>query len=315
MRKCFFISAAGIILCVILYFYYKTIKGDYIENFLKVDERWRALGYYNMPYDDYVLYYNLELPQTFEEIREKLMDNFSCSNYDNYVNHHMKDFLSKEYQRFIYYIPLYNPENFKIEGYILLSAGIDGKINNRYSWRDTLFINDFQEINDFCINDIKNRLKLYDTNKLSGKLGSDKKNGRKIYFNIFNYFFGKKDIFISYRNIIDEYKRYVRCTYSMSQLIEEFEVLIDRWGEQFKNIGMLKICSYKGIMDVDTIIDNNRYIFFRHDDYLIRNRLYDCREIKLSDTLIFVGTRSNVDLENKIIDFVNCIQIEEEIVR
>jgi len=300
MKK-YILITAGILVSVLLCYFYSAIKKKYIENFLELYERsWVVGALYDTPYVDYSFNNNLELPETFEDIRKELKKDFDDNlddvqyGYDDYINDYVRDFLSKEAPGFIHYIPLYNPDNLKRENFVLLSAGIDGKINNRYDWRDTLFLNDFQD-----------KLKLYDRNKLIS-IFDDVTAEKKVYFNIFYYFFGKKDILIVSGDIIDTYKLQMRgFTYTLDKLIEEID----------KRPCFRRIYRYMGVYPIDTLIGSERYIFFQHDDFLIRNKLYGGRDVILSDTMFFVGTPNGFDKENRIIDLRNCIQVDKEINR
>jgi len=320
MKKKYFITA-GIIVCIVLY--YMTIRKNYTENFLEVEDRWMGITGYYYFYDTYAYYNNLELPQTLEPIMEeqkKFADYIKDPEHINYIiYYYFKDFLSREKPGLIHYIPLYNSHNMKREGYILLSAGIDGKINNRYDWSDTLFISDFKNEED-----IQKKLKLYEKSNLyTDNLDDiaeyieysdtglsfydpDNKYRKKILFNIFNYFFGKKDILIASKNYVENYKNKGKShVYNLDELIKDIEYKPNPLRDNY-------FYRYKGAFQKDTFIDNDRYVFFRHNEYLIRNKLHNGSDLILYDTITFVGITNDFDKENKIIDFKNCIQVFEE---
>jgi len=294
------LSSSVLLVCLLLYIYYKTIKDTYVQNFNELAESW---GSHCMPYIDYIFF---EYPQTFEEIRLSLENDFDYSYYQYYIYKYVRDYLSKETHGFFHYIPLYNHENMKREGLILLSAGIDGKINNRYDWSDTLYIRDFQNIDD-----IQKKIKLYDFDKLTSFDTVIWK--RKVYFNIFKYFFGRKDILIDKRNLIFDYKFQVKETYELEELMKNIEKL-QNFTDKGENLEYRKIFGYKGTFSKDTIIGDDRYVYFQHNDFIFRNKLYEgTKDIIPSDTIILVGTLISFDQEEKIFDFIYCIQVEEEI--
>jgi hypothetical protein len=310
MKKYILISA-GIILSLLLFSYYGKIRLNYTNNFLEIYKARDVLNY-ERPYSHYIMDFYFEYPQTYQELLQAAYEESirynNFSDYGLYENKYFKDLLSRETPGFLQYIPLYNRDNMKREGFMVLSAGIDGKINNKYEWNDTLFVDDFLFSSDFNyfgnfgLIDKKNMLKLYPPKNLATI--DIQKEKPKVYFNIFNYFFGNKDILVGHGNLICDYLSRLSNIYNLGEMLEE---------SSYYFTGSRTIWGYKGNFAVDTIIENERYIFFRYEDYLIRNKLYDGRDLFLSDTIKFIGTVSNFDSVNKIIDFVNCIQIDKEI--
>jgi len=286
MKNKFFYPILCVLLGLAFFIYCQTIKENYIANLKKLDES-RFLHRFAFPFRDYIIDNEKnEYPETIEEALALLTDHYETD---------LKDYLSKKSKGKICYIPLYNPDNLRREAYIVLSAGFDGKINNRFDWNDTLFITDFQD-----------RLKLYNPHDFY-KLGGCIPLNKDIDFNIFSCFFGRKDYLIEYVNMFDFYKFIVDYTYSTEKLIDYFE----------KSPPSYKVVlAYKGVMSSDTIIANNRYILFRHEGYLIKNKLLH-NEINIvpTDTTILIGTFKKFFNQSKTIEFVNCFQIDEEINR
>ena len=282
----------SIILCVLsglsFFIYFQIVKETYLANYNKLfrNRFLTPIEYYFFQYKQH------EYPETIEKVMKFMSDYDSCIDYDKYEYTYFRDYLSKKSKGTIHYIPLYNQNNFKREAYIILSAGFDGKINNHYDWRDTIFINDFQD-----------KIKMYNQNNFK-KFGTHNKLFNKIDFNILYYFFGRKDYLVEYVNFIDYCKDAARVyqTLNLEKLIKGVE----------SDYTDYNIISYKGVVLTDTLISNERYIIFRHQDYLIRNKLFDnTKEVFSGDTLIFIGSFDNFDKENMIIDFIYCIQVED----
>jgi hypothetical protein len=133
---------------------------------------------------------------------DSLSYGFSDSSWNKVKNIVYKDYLAKKDTLLVYY-PLYN-KNFKKDAFIIVSGGIDGKIDNFFYPQDTVFKDDFF-----------NRFDFY--NFTEEKLLQNYFEADTVYnkFNLFKYFFGKKDYLIYY----------VDCTesiYTKSKSIKEF---------------------------------------------------------------------------------------------
>lgn len=104
---------------------------------------------------------------------------------DDYRDSPYRFFVDPFTRKSYYYIPLMNSKTQKAEGYFLLSAGIDSKINNSH---------------------YDSQLKLYDS----------------VYFDYFDLYFGKKDILVSKESIEDWIKASGR-EFSLKDLIERYD--------------------------------------------------------------------------------------------
>ena len=91
------------------------------------------------------------------------------------------------------YLPIYNSKTNRRDGYIVLSAGIDGNIDTPYGEKDTLYDNSFLD-----------KLRLYNPDNFYKN--NDVIKPFKINFNIYSRFFGKKDFLIQYINCAEETK-------------------------------------------------------------------------------------------------------------
>ena len=96
---------------------------------------------------------------------------------------HFRDNLSRKH-RWVLYVPLYSEESDSIESYILVSAGIDGKLDNVLPDSVKLHRSDW-----------KQKLKLYNTNEFQD-LSVNRPLLHESVFNLRDYWFGKKDLLI-----------------------------------------------------------------------------------------------------------------------
>jgi hypothetical protein len=284
MKK-YYIFIVIVVLILSIFFIYKDLKNDYIKKFKKLDSHRIRLLYQ----DPYINYFesNFECPH---EIQEAIMLKPNNPDYNNYINRHFKDFLSRKHNYLIHYIPLFNPSNLKREGYVILSSGIDGEINN--DGEDTLYITNFKE-----------KLKLYNPESFY-KIGDTIKPKSKVDFNIIDYFFGNKDYLIEYINCIDVYKQQARKELSLEDLIKKIE------NQRIKG----RIIGIKETNPIDTIIDNTTYVYFTFNDYLIKNQIYNgyYKGVNSEDTLFLTGTLQDFDEEKQVISFKNSIQLNKE---
>ena len=217
--------------------------------------------------DEYLEFYR-ELPN-YEEIKYFLKDPFS-QNDSNYL-----------------YIPLYSKYNGLIEGYMLISAGIDGEINN--SINDTIFIQDNSD------------LKFYNSVQDS-TLPDFQEIDRSFHF--WKYLFGNKDLLV-YQ--IDGISNFIRIaeSHSYSQL------------KLRRNIDNKKLppditfyCTIIGVVkevnDIFIIIGNEK------NNVNMYCNMYKGRNfsIKQGDSVKILGQFINdFESENNIIHLSNCIQI------
>ncbi|MBN2260675.1 MAG: hypothetical protein JW702_09020 [Clostridiales bacterium] len=122
-----------------------------------------------------------KLPDSYDDFSGGLVD----STWNKIKHHVTKDYLSKKDTSFIYY-PLYN-RNHKKDAYIIVSAGIDGRINNDFNPDDTVYKDNFYKKYSFY-------------NFTEDKLIQNRFDADTIYnkFHLINFLFGKKDYLIYY---------------------------------------------------------------------------------------------------------------------
>jgi hypothetical protein len=261
----------------IAFFYYSRLKSNYIASFQQMQEdivlslkiEKHLINYF----EDY-----WEFPPTFDSIVTQY-----DSLYHNYIHDELIDPLSKSSDP-IYYIPLYNRKNHIREACLLLSVGIDGKIDNVIKASDTIYIDEFS-----------NKINLYNTYIDSSNVYNY---DSTIVFNLFDYFFGNKDYLYKYLNGIYDFKQAAIGPYSLSKL-EEL-LLQQNYQEVFLYSGEVLNVSNTG---------NEKIIYFKTDNYLIKNIIYKGEDMKTSigGEVSLIGIFDTIDQKGKTIVFRNCI--------
>ena len=171
MKKKYIVSFFLVLLfCLILYDYFHTKKNFYkkMEGIsLEIDKGIFLRSLLTEYYFEYG-----QFPGSIADLDSLYFS--SGSENENYTiarHNYLIDPFSKSNDYF-FYKPIYDKNTKLREGYIILSRGPDGKINN--SFKDTLFLDDSIHVKDY--------------------LGSKHKN---IKFNYLNKYFGKKDFYLN----------------------------------------------------------------------------------------------------------------------
>ncbi len=212
-------------------------------------------------------------------------------NFSNKVNNPLYKFTDpfSKHSKNLLYIPLYNKNNNLYEGYMLLSAGIDGKINATVE--DTVFMDDIK------------RFKLYNPNQIKWNETQD------IYefaddFSLYNYFCGKKDLLIGYK---DGVKSFILNATSMG-IYSPSEVYL-KYSKLLENNVVLN-CAIKA-----RIVENNeKYIILSDDEFNVHCNMYVGRphiDLKKDSTIIIVGKcNKKIETDTNIIYMDKCIVVE-----
>ena len=261
-----------------LFFYIS--KQNYQEKLEKLNHCVSVFNCYTAIYDDYFSE-NFCYPKNMDEVE----------NFSNKVNNPLYKFTDpfSKHSKNLLYIPLYNKNNNLCEGYMLLSAGIDGKINATVE--DTVFMDDIK------------RFKLYNPNQIKWNETQD------IYefaddFSLYNYFCGKKDLLIGYK---DGVKSFILNATSMG-IYSPSEVYL-KYSKLLENNVVLN-CAIKA-----RIVENNeKYIILSDDEFNVHCSMYVGRphiDLKKDSTIIIVGKcNKKIETDTNIIYMDKCIVVE-----
>jgi hypothetical protein len=205
--------------------YYIYNKG-WRQNYITYSKNLYVIGYG-------IIGYNYD--SIFIIAKQKPFDRFidSLKNINLYIRYEEERKLYKEYQTYHYWIINKIEEREKywdtINAQWIYTKGVYGPLSYERNKKKR------RELN------IPDSLRLRNTEKIR-------------YKNIFHYLFGRKDYMVAAgKSPINYCKSQVRETYSLDELIKNFE--------QFLAYSR-SICCYKGISPQDSLIDNNKYIFF-----------------------------------------------------
>lgn len=231
------------IIIAMLFFMLNTGKNKYGENVETLKEQYWG-GDHIIPFDVYFDKY-YEAPINLNELHYILQEYPIIPN-DTYTD----PFSSKGNK--LLYIPIYNPVNLKRESILLISAGVDGKINNRYQESDTIFT--------YMVDDM---LKLYNN-------PNDIEIPR---YNLFKRLFGKKDYAIMYLNLTERYKsiRVFDTVVDFNSFISKID--INRiYNPQLNKKYLLQL------NDKKLIKSDNCILKLKSGDFNMYLRLYDCND-------------------------------------
>ena len=246
MKKYYYIIISVIVLSLFatVYIY---LKSDYNEKLLTLqDFYWR--GYVRDGL--FVFYFHKgEFPV---KVIYTDRDYYEESNYyDSLFQNNIVETIHLEGEEVLAYYPIYNRNNGKRESFVLLSAGIDGKMNNNItdtlymdSWWTQLKIYNFQEImaNTF-FKQAYNRIFIMTTHRFVhigydfDKNVSSTIESMRPKFSIFDYLWGKKDYVVMYG--FDEYLEPGMSDFDFEKILKDRNLLntvpIDGWTlEQWK---------------------------------------------------------------------------------
>ena len=184
-----------------------------------------------------------------------------------------KDIFSANNENYKFFT-LYNRQTRLREACILVSAGIDGKLNCATKEIDTLFIDNFY-----------NKLDFYNDSS----------------FNFYNYFFGRKDYLGQYFNGYEYYKNSAKRLLPANILLERIENYIpDRSIIAYSGIIKYYSKKKKEIISVENELDtiicemSKLYVFDK----------------KIGDSIAIVCKIDNIDLNNRKYNFYDGISID-----
>ncbi len=269
------------ILLIIFLVNYMKIKNGYYEKvgqYCNIND-----GIFNQYVLSYEYFFNeyFEYPENVSELQKYIRNN--QKDYINMFNNLLMDPFSKNDSSFLY-IPLYSKKSKMREGFAIISAGIDGKINNIIN--DTMYINDID------------KLRFY--NKV-GDPDSPPYYKPDSTFKLLNYCFGKKDLLVYYKDGVASYINNNRefTPITLYQMIIKFRQL----DKQIITLTLFGI--------VDSVF--NDHITIKENDITAYCNMYSGRDlfVKPGDTIkLACFFKGEINRGNRIIKLKNCIKIE-----
>ena len=170
-----------VLLCVGTYFH---INKSYYTKFENIDAFQRGL--FNSFWDAIALEGKIiKNSNTLEDVIGEMKILMDEDSYNDFLNMYVEDLFSSKKENYMYY-PIYNRSRTEKISFVIISSGIDGKINNVLKEEDTLSVDTWYT-----------QLKLYNyEDALNGM--TNLVINRDPHFSIYDYFFGKKDYLIKF---------------------------------------------------------------------------------------------------------------------
>jgi len=163
------------------------------------------------------------------------------------------------------YLPLYNRLNKKKESFLIISAGIDGKLNSKFTVGDTIYDDDYFNKFDF-----------YNLEEYADR--------KSMKFNFWYYLFGSKDYLIRYHNCVND------C--NIAPMTMEYEKY------RMHPHGIKSRICLIAAFEKDTLIDNQRTIVLKSwiDGYRAYCKMHRPIQKKIvrGDTLMIAGFLENI---------------------
>ncbi len=184
------------------------------------------------------------------------------------------------------YIPVYNEDNKLVEGYMLLSAGIDGKINTIV--KDSVF---FDDINTFS---------LYNT--FQDSIGDIFEFNDD--FNLYNYFFGEKDLLIA---CVDGVNSFI--TNAVNAGIFSPSDFYSKYSRLLNNENISLDCAIKGKLTKK----KEEYIIISDNEFSVFCKMYKDKSyyvLEVGKIVTIIGKCNLINMKTKTIYLNNCIIID-----
>ena len=184
-------------------------------------------------------------------------------------------------------IPIFNKTSSKWEAVLILSAGVDGKMNYEYTLSDTIFTDEINTLNLFynSVDDLSLSLR----------------------FNPIDYFFGNKDLLVSYYNCKDSFKRTgnFKGVYNLDSLMNKLAT--KKASNKRLPLGRIYLVN----LNADNISWKSDTVFSTSwKDYVVSFAFYDrleANQFKQTNAQQVVGKLKNLDIENKSANFIMCM--------
>jgi len=245
------------------FFLHNRIKNDYLKKVQQVDQNRLAGSERDVswlgncfPYSDYNLHNQLVTMVPDKYITGRTGKTFLQLFFGDSLN---------EFGHILLYVPLYSRQTNKKESLVLISAGIDGKLNTQYNVGDTIYDDEYLDtFNFYNVQEYINR--------------------ESMKFNIWDYLFGKKDYLVRYYNCVDN-NDYLPMTLEY----EKYRMHPKRIKESISLIAAF---------EKDTLIDNQRTIVLKSwiDGYRAYCKMHKPIQQKIvrGDTLMISGFLENI---------------------
>lgn len=198
--------------------------------------------------------------------------------------HHMywKDPFSKDSSLYSY-IPIYERTNKKRMSFIILSAGVDGKIDLLSDGEDSLYHDEFEQ-----------KLQLYNPGSLKWRNKHDKVDV-KVGFSMIDQLGGKKDLIVAYGDARKYFKKHGDHRLNKDQL----NTIMDTDYEMLKGISLT-------LADIEYDIDSDT-VHTEYNGYIIKLKMCDKLD-KMQEAAIVAKYHSFDSLSNSIL-FTNGLVI------
>ncbi|KAF5069926.1 hypothetical protein DSECCO2_227930 [anaerobic digester metagenome] len=267
-----------LVLAIIIIGVYVVSKGNFYRKMNKVSLNSEHLwfGYptiFNGFFDTYFRY-----PNQLNELYDFYSNNAVA--YEEIVNR-MKDPFS-ETGADLLYVPVYSKLNNLCEGYLLISAGIDGKLNNLIN--DTTYFEDVK------------KLTLYNQFDAATSLSFRQYN---LTFKLTDYLFGDKDLLVEFANGID-----IFINNSSHRIFTPSALMDKSYPKGFSRLD----CCVEGIVKS---IDSNKVVVVDSKSSAVCS-MYSGRlmNVEESDEVKIIGQYKNrIDSMSRTIFLENCIVI------
>lgn len=176
-KKAILITLSIFVIVILSFLSYKKWEQQYNISFSQIEEH-RVNSFFNVLLVQYFREY-YEYPISLDETHPDKLD----EEYEAWRLNFFIDFLSHGQKGDILYVPIYDKENKKRIGGAILSAGIDGKLNNKIGVKDTVYAEEFFK-----------KISVYNSKKFSNSMIIDPP--KVSDFSIKDRLFGTKDYLI-----------------------------------------------------------------------------------------------------------------------
>lgn len=263
----------------IFYFWYQNSKSEYISRFNKVDLLRQGI---HLKISWFSSFFSNSDYNLHDQIISMIPEGFvTHSSVKSFVEYSYRDELNDNGSIFLY-VPLYSRQTKKKESFVLISAGIDGKLNAKYTVGDTIYDDEYL-----------NKFNFYNIEEYAER--------KSVKFNLGSYLFGNKDYLVRYYNCVnDSYNTPMTMEY------EKYRMHSKRIKESISLIATF---------EKDTLINNQNSIILKSwtDGYRAYCKMHKPTQKKnvKGDTLIISGFLEKMD-NNGSFCITHCVRKHPE---